>query len=284
MRKGLVREGRVQQRTCMVNGVSYEVNMAGTGLPLLLLHGFTGNKESWHRFMHSWSDRYHLIAVDLLGHGATDAPPSATRYTMQHAVTDLCALLDQLHIERTAVLGYSMGGRLALSLAVQHPTRISALILESSSPGLALASERTARLEQDASLATAIEQKGLDWFVDYWGALPLFTTASTLSEDDRALLRQQRLNNRPQGLAHSLRGMGTGSQPSHWADLHHLTMPTLLITGELDVKFCRIAKQMCEQNDRFIHQPVANAGHLVHMEQAAMFDTIVMDFLSRQYE
>jgi len=262
-----------------VNGLKLHVEVTGEGEPLLLLHGFTGSVRNWDRFVPGWSQRRKVIAVDLIGHGESDAPDDPDRYTMEHAADDLSALLDALDLESAAVLGYSMGGRVALSLAVMRPERVSALLLESSSPGLAGAEERKARVAADEALAARIEKEGVASFVRYWENIPLFQTMQAMPLDVRERIREQRLQNRAQGLAHSLRGMGTGRQPSWWDALPRLTMPVLMTAGELDEKFIGIARRMepLIPDCRFV--PVRGAGHLVHVEQAETFDKIVSEFL-----
>jgi 2-succinyl-6-hydroxy-2,4-cyclohexadiene-1-carboxylate synthase len=264
-----------------VNGIAYHVETAGAGPALLLLHGFTGSVRSWDRFVPGWAERCRVVAVDLIGHGETEAPDDPERYTMAHTVQDLAAILDALDIERAAVLGYSMGGRTALSLAATHPERVRALLLESASPGLATAEERAARIRQDEALADRIERDGIARFVEEWENLPLFASLKAQPPETQRRIRAQRLNNRPRGLANSLRGMGTGRQPSWWEALPALAMPVLLIAGEWDAKFTAIARRMAEALPHSTFAPVPNAGHLVHVEQADLFDTIVREFLFR---
>src|SRR5262249_47420901 len=134
------------------------------------------------------------------------------RYRMERCVADLLALLDRLSVQQTAVLGYSMGGRVALHLALYAPERLWALALESTSPGIMDTAERESRRHSDAALAEAIERDGLVAFVDRWQALPLFATQARLPVAVREALRCQRLENNPQGLANSLRGLGAGMQ------------------------------------------------------------------------
>lgn len=157
-----------------LNGVRYHVEQYGEGEPLLLLHGFTGSADTW-RPLHPFWRRFRLIAADLLGHGRTEAPKDARRYRIERAADDLAALLDKLGVEKANVVGYSMGGRLALTFAMLHPHRVRRLVLESSSPGLQTDAERRARREADEALAQRIEQEGVRAFVDHWERLPLFS-------------------------------------------------------------------------------------------------------------
>jgi 2-succinyl-6-hydroxy-2,4-cyclohexadiene-1-carboxylate synthase len=199
---------------------------------------------------------------------------------MEQCIADLLALLDTLEVGRAGVLGYSMGGRVALQLAAAAPARVSALVLESSSPGLADAAERQARIAADGALAASIERDGLAAFVERWERLPLFASQAALPADVRAGQRAQRMQNDPLGLANSLRGMGTGRQASLWDRLPQLHIPTLLIAGELDRKYCAIAEQMAQALPNARSVIVPNAGHTVHLEQPAIFTAAVREFLA----
>jgi len=274
----------VAEHRIRVNGMTYHVETAGDGPPLLLLHGFTGSADAWRPLLPAFARRYTTVAVDLPGHGRTDAPADPKRYRTEAAADDLCRMMDRLSIGRAAVLGYSMGGRLALSLAMLAPERVAALVLESASPGLATDGERKARAEQDEALARRIERDGIEAFVDDWENLPLFASVKRLPAEVRDRLRRVRLANRPHGLAASLRGMGTGVQPSWWDRLPDLALPVQLITGELDGKFCGIAERMMAALPDARLAVVPDAGHLVHVEKPELFATIVMNFLEPMLE
>ena len=261
----------------IVNNLLMNVEIAGSGPPLLLLHGFTGSSENWEPFVSSWKRYFQVIAPDLIGHGKTEAPTEMNRYAMEQAADDLAALLDQLAIDQAHVLGYSMGGRLALAFAVHHPNRIQSLQLESSSPGLKSDSERRERIERDEALAKRIEQGGVEAFVEEWEKVPLFATQS---KNDREKLRKQRKENREMGLGGSLRGMGTGAQTPLWKALEKVTAPVHLVVGELDLKFRRIAEDMKKSLPHAQLTMVSGAGHAVHVEQSRFFDKIVMEWLN----
>ncbi|WP_060788441.1 2-succinyl-6-hydroxy-2,4-cyclohexadiene-1-carboxylate synthase [Geobacillus zalihae] len=266
--------------TMMVNGVCYHAEQYGEGEPLLLLHGFTGSADTWRPLAPFWPD-FRVMAVDLLGHGRTEAPKDARRYRIEHAAADLAALLDEWGVEQVNVLGYSMGGRLALAFAVWHPHRVRRLVLESSSPGLKTEEERRARREADEALARKIETEGVRAFVDDWEKIPLFATQQALPDSVRAAIRRERLRHTATGLANSLRGMGTGVQPSFWERLGELAMPVLLVCGENDEKFCRIAAQMHERLPNSELVCVPDAGHAIHVEQPGIFAKIVSEFMTK---
>lgn len=262
-----------------IDSVSYSVEVTGDGHPLLLLHGFTGAAASWSPHIPRLAGVRRVIAPDLLGHGATGAPGDPHRYRMERAVADLLALLDALDAPRADVLGYSMGGRVALSLAAAAPRRVTRLILESATPGLVDPEERAARVAADEALAATIEREGVAAFVARWESLPLFAGHAGLPAETRERLRAGRLANRPGGLAGSLRGMGTGRMPALWEQLGELGMPTLLVAGALDEKFSAIARRMAALVPRARLAIVPDAGHTVHLERPDAFTEAVLGFL-----
>jgi len=265
-----------------VRGTSYNVHCIGSGEPLLLIHGFTGSISQWHTLAASLSRSHQLIMVDMLGHGDSDAPQQVERYSTAEVVEDLAELLIQLRIDKVHMLGYSMGGRIALSFAMMKKELVLSLIMESSSPGLDSEEERLARIQSDRALADRIEQQGMEWFADYWGKLPLFSSLQKLQPAQQQQLHEARLSNNSFGLAQSLRGIGTGQQPSWWQQLNQLTLPVLLIAGELDNKYCLIAEEMHRRLPQAQLKIVSDAGHNVHVEQPHLFDTIIKRFLDKK--
>ncbi len=262
-----------------VNGHHYDLEISGQGEALLLLHGFGGDKSTWADLRAGLDSDYQVIAVDILGHGASDKPTQVRDYHMARVSCDSVALLDELRIPECHVLGYSMGGRLALHLAGRYPARFRSLILESASPGLAGKVEREQRRRQDEALAERIETMGIAWFADYWEKLPLWKSQGKLSEDILAAQRKQRLGNSATGLANSLRGMGSGAQPNLWPRLKEVTMPALLLVGEEDSKFVAINQRMARQMPRADLGVTPNAGHNIHLEQPLIFQERVKSFL-----
>lgn len=265
----------------LLNGTVYHAARHGSAdnPPLLLLHGFTGSRANWADLLPVFGAWCSVIGVDILGHGRSASPTDPNRYQMDRVAADVIALLDVWEIAQTAVLGYSMGGRLALYLACTYPARFNQLILESSSPGLATEAERAARRQSDEALADWIETHGIEPLVERWEKLPLWASQQQLSEEVRQRLRQQRLQNNPTGLANSLRGMGTGAQPSLWPELASLELPTLLIAGELDDKFVAINQKMVDLLPNGRLQLIPHAGHTTHLERPSAFATAVLTFM-----
>ncbi|OAN47554.1 2-succinyl-6-hydroxy-2,4-cyclohexadiene-1-carboxylate synthase [Chloroflexus islandicus] len=263
-----------------LNDLTLHVALAGAGPPLLLLHGFTGNGQTWQPLVPSLAAHHTLVMVDLIGHGQSDAPADPARYAIEQCVADVLALIDQLSFTRVDLCGYSMGGRIGLLLAAGAPERVGRQVLIGASPGLADPAERAARLASDEALAERIEREGLEWFVEYWAAQPLFASQRRLPAEVRAAQRAQRLAGSACGYANALRGMSVGRQPSLWAALPAIATPTLLITGALDEKFCVIGAQMAALMPHARHVIVPDAGHAAQIEQPAMVGRLISDFLA----
>jgi 2-succinyl-6-hydroxy-2,4-cyclohexadiene-1-carboxylate synthase len=261
-----------------IDHLRYHLEIDGRGLPLVLLHGFTGSAASWSAHIDALAARFRVVRIDLPGHGRTPAP-SVERCAFTRVGDDLAAILARVVDVPAPLLGYSMGGRLALYTALAHPDRIRTLILESASPGLESEAERAARRTADEVLAERILAQGVPAFVDAWEKLPLFATHARLPQPIRDAQRRQRLANDADGLAISLRALGTGVQPALWARLGELIMPALLITGDEDTKFNAIAQRMAVAMPKASHQRILQSGHTPHLEQAHAFREAVFAFL-----
>lgn len=263
------------------NGVDFHLGEHGNGTPLVLLHGFTGSAASWSSLSSDLGRLHHVVAIDIIGHGGSSAPVDPSRYEFELALRDLAEVTTQLGVARAAWLGYSLGGRLALALAVNHPDRVSALILESANAGIQDVHERQRRAEADLALARRIEDVGVGAFVDEWERLPIWDSQRALPVEVLRLQREIRLRNRAIGLANSLRGMGQGAQPSYWDRLGEIDAPVLLMAGALDRKFVGIAGQMGVRIADATLSVVPEAGHAVHLERPDEFLDDVGEFLAR---
>jgi 2-succinyl-6-hydroxy-2,4-cyclohexadiene-1-carboxylate synthase len=264
-----------------VDGLALNVERAGSGPPVVLLHGFTGAAAGWGPLVELLAPEFTTLAIDIVGHGQSDAPSDAGRYGMRRCVDDLAALLRALGYERACWLGYSMGGRTALQVAAHRPDAVSALVLVGATPGLRTEAERAERVAADEALAERIERDGVKAFVDYWEALPLFATQQALPPEARTSIRAGRLANRAIGLANSLRGMGAGAQTPLHERLGELTVPVLLLAGALDAKFSAIAAEMARALPDATMRVVEGAGHAAHIERAEAFGEAVLAFLRR---
>lgn len=260
-----------------VDDATYVYDIQGSGPPVLLLHGFTGSRQTWKFIINKLSQSYTLITVDLPGHGQTKAD---TPRSMGACCHDLNQLLIENGFKNVHILGYSLGGRIALSFMMLYPEMVASLILESASPGLETIKEQKKRQAQDEELALRLEKEGILAFVDFWENIPLFTSQKKLSKSIQQHIRKERLSQSAQGLAESLRSMGTGRQPSWWKRLGEVNRPVLLIVGSLDTKFVAINKQMVGHMKTAHIETTKNSGHAIHVEQPEKFGKIVKRFLN----
>lgn len=256
------------------------MSVSGNGPPLVVLHGFTGSIETWDDLRSRIGSRCSIIAIDLPGHGKSTSPVSPERYDLNRLSDDLVKVMDAIEIESAIVLGYSMGGRAALRMALNQPGRIAGLILESTSPGIENEAEREERVRSDNELAEFIEREGMEAFVNRWESLSLWETQRSLPLAARESLRLQRFAGNPVGLAASLRGAGAGADEPVTSRLKEIEVPSLLIAGELDGKYTLIMRAMHEAMSDSRVVIVKGAGHAVHLERPTEFAALAGDFVN----
>jgi 2-succinyl-6-hydroxy-2,4-cyclohexadiene-1-carboxylate synthase len=240
----------------------------GSGPRTVLVHGFTQTRRSWGRIGIALARHFEVVRVDAPGHGGSS-----------QVVTDLAGAARLLGTvgRRASYLGYSMGARLCLQLALDESSLVRSLVLVSGTAGIADAEGRRRRRSADDRLATELEQMGLEEFLRRWLAGPLFASLEPAEADLDA-----RRENTVEGLAASLRLAGTGAQEPLWSRLHGLAMPVLVVAGGKDVVFCDRAKAMVSvigSNAELALIP--DAGHAVHLERPEAFLAVVEPFLIR---
>ena len=239
------------------------------------LHGFSGTGADFGLLQHLMPAKW--CCPDILGHGESDAPKDPAAYTMSFVASQLARLLADELSGPYVLMGYSMGARLALSavlgeLAAGVPRpRPERLILIGGRPGLRGAEARLARQRADTELADRIEAQGTEWFAEYWSKRPILESQQQIAALEHQRIQAARREQRPHGLAGSLRGMGAGAMPSLWKQLPRLDVPTTLVTGRLDTKFSEIAREMAGIVPRAQHLLIAEAGHTAHLERPERF-------------
>lgn len=263
-----------------VEGQTYHVERSGSGSPVVVLHGFTGSIEAMRETIDALALRHTVVAIDLPGHGTSDHTVPAGVGAMERVARDLPRAVAAAGVERAAWLGYSLGGRTALTVADVVPEAVTALVLVGASAGIADATQRAERVRTDDDLADAIERDGVATFVERWERLPLFAGLATLPPARRAAILAQRLRNTPHGLAGSLRGMGTGRQRPLHDRLHAIDVPTLLVAGSNDTKFLQVANDLAPFFRDAHVAPIAGAGHAAHIEKPAAFVATVERFFA----
>jgi 2-succinyl-6-hydroxy-2,4-cyclohexadiene-1-carboxylate synthase len=258
--------------------------------PLVLLHGFTGTHRTWDRLGERLGKKNFLILPDLPGHGRSGVSPSRAEMgigSTSDAVAEVMGLAmggRQQQGRKAALLGYSLGGRVALDLACRHQELLSCLVLEGASPGIGRDAEREERRARDDELADEIELRGVEWLVDHWQETPLFVTQKELPSQAFEAVRRDRLSNSARGIAMSLRGAGTGEMVPLWGKIEDLRIPVLLVVGKRDPKYAEIGEAMHLKIPGSVVAEVDGAGHCVHVEKPEEFADLVDRFLAEHSE
>ncbi|MCF7803551.1 MAG: 2-succinyl-6-hydroxy-2,4-cyclohexadiene-1-carboxylate synthase [Candidatus Marinimicrobia bacterium] len=246
--------------------------------PLIFLHGFTLSSEDWKPLLPYYTQDFQPVAIDLIGHGKSDAPVDLGYYSMVHCVEQVAGLLAQIGISSAHWIGYSMGGRVLLSLAKAYPELVNSMVLESTTPGIANDRKRAERLKRDRQMARFIRRNPIDAFVERWMNHPIFESQGAVAEEKLEKARQIRLHQSSIGLANSLEGMGRGAMPHLWEDLQDMVMPILLITGELDKSHIETHVEMAHALPKTQSVVVEDAGHNIHFERPTKFVEITGQF------
>jgi 2-succinyl-6-hydroxy-2,4-cyclohexadiene-1-carboxylate synthase len=248
---------------------------------VLLLHGFTGSLEDWHDIFPLLNERFNYVGIDLIGHGKSDSPTDNKKYESESLINQIEDILTYLSVNRVILLGYSMGGRVALNFAVSHPEKIKALILESTSAGIKNEWERTERIESDEDLASYLENNGTEEFAERWMDQDIFNTQRRFSDAKLQKIRRRIAQNSKTGLANTLRGFSTGKMPYLAERLNLIQSPVLLISGELDTKYCELDSELEKKFPDAKHTVIKNSGHNTHLEDKKRFIKAVNQYLEQ---
>ena len=214
--------------------------------------------SSWSELVGLLPARWRWLRPDLPGHGQSPAPAAPSLIA---AASELTADWDRLGVERSHLVGYSLGGRLALRVAADHPQRVLTLATIGAHAGLE-AAERAARAAADEALAGRVEREGMDWFAGYWAAQPMFAALAGRADLDAMRRRQD-----PAGIAAALRGLGPGAVDPFWDRLAAIAVPALFIAGAEDGRYPELARQLAAAVPEGRAEVVAGAGHAVHLER-----------------
>jgi 2-succinyl-6-hydroxy-2,4-cyclohexadiene-1-carboxylate synthase len=249
----------------------------GPGRQLVLLHGFTQGPGSWDEVVAALDPAYEIVRVTLPGHGPAGGASAQTRLPFEAAAGAVADAVAQVAGPDPATwLGYSLGGRLALRVALDRPDLVDSLALLGATAGIEEADARAARVEIDARLAAGLERKGVEQFIDGWLAQALF---SRLSRSAAGV--EERRSGTVDGLASALRLLGTGAQEPVWNRLGEIKVPVLLMAGEHDSKFSAVAFRLAAGiGDNAALSFVPGAGHAAHLERPESVATILSRFLS----
>ncbi len=290
----------MSERLCLqIAGMTWTVRVAGRGRPVLFLHGFSGSGLSWAGIA-GLGGRVRAIVPDLPGHGGTGweavrpavsvadsgaaaaaagEPDRRPRASVERTADDLAAIVRRLGAERLDVVGYSLGARIALRLAVAHPEAVDGLVLEAPSAGIADPAARAARAAADAERARLVVGEGVEAFAARWEAEPILAGEAALPADVRARQAAIRRSQAPLGLAASLVYAGQGAMEPLHDRLATVTARTLVIAGADDPARARAEKVAAAIPGGRLAL-VAGAGHAPHLERPDRFHALLFAFLT----
>ena len=256
----------------------YELRGTSSDPPVVFLHGFMGSSRDWDEVVEELSGTCYCMAIDLPGHGRSLDFTDRNTYTLTGAARGIVQVMKQADLLSATIIGYSMGGRLALYLAIQYGYLCTSLVIESATPGIRGNDERVRRKELDEKLAEELRQGQFEDFLRRWYGQPIFRSLAEVPEKLEEVLKQ-RIFNEPEELAKALCGMSVGAQAPLWQHLADLAMPVLLLAGEYDRKYVDIVGAMGELLPHAAVEIVPGTGHNVHVENPSGVAARIKRFL-----
>ena len=260
----------------MKNKLFYKIE--GNGLPLLLIHGFTGSHKSFDDISKYLQQFFKIIRIDLIGHGKS-MNEDESLYSFKNSIESILEIIDELRIIKVNLLGYSLGGRNAMHFASKFKERVNKLILCSSSYGLESQLEKDKRIKSDQRLVNLLENNKLKEFVEYWESLPLWNSENRLSIEKKKNHRKIRLSNNPYGLALNLKHQGQGKQNNLLSELKKINTKTLILYGEKDNKYKKLSTKLEKTIRKSKTIMVPESGHNIILENPIYVSRAVKNFI-----
>jgi 2-succinyl-6-hydroxy-2,4-cyclohexadiene-1-carboxylate synthase len=244
---------------------------------LVFLHGFLGCARDWSAIISQLSADYYCLAIDLPGHGKSVITQNDTRLHLQDTAIHLNSEIRKRNLIKPVLIGYSMGGRMALHMLTDSDIYWQAAILESTSPGIEDPIDKKERLKNDFQIADRLEKEDLNEFLQYWYSQPLFSDFRNMKGFEKIL--ERRLSNDPVQMARALRAFSAGLQESFWNRLKIFNIPVLMISGANDKKYSAIINRIAADSSTIRSKMIPDCGHVVHAEQPQIFCATVLEFL-----
>ncbi len=245
---------------------------------IIFLHGFMGSSEDWQPIINRFSNSHYCIAYDLPGHGNSSVESHNEFYGIENTISSLKRELEKNEINDFVLVGYSMGGRIALSFAIKYPELIRKLVLVSASPGIESASLREVRIKVDNEIAEKIESMDMHSFLKLWYSAPIFVGINQTSLFGKLISRRE--YNNKQCLIKSLEYAGTGRMTPLWDEIKTFNKPVMLISGERDIKYGLIHDKMQELFPNSVSYIIKDSAHIVHLEQPKEFEHRLRNFIN----
>lgn len=260
-------------------GIHYHVSQWGdkNNPPLVLLHGFAQSSQTWEPIAERLAEHRFVVAPDFIGHGKTDKPDIPESYEMSAMLDAINGLMRWLWADRIDLVGYSMGGRIALTYACAMPHHVASLVLESAALGSKTEQQHQAMMKRNIELIERLSEQSIEEFMDEWEQLPIFESQRRLPEEVKRSLRKARCANDTRALALTLRGTGQHTMSDLSWRINKLSMPIMYIAGILDRRYVKVAEQL--QRNENVSCVLLNAGHNTHLEAPDAFVHRVNIFL-----
>lgn len=267
-----------------VLGTSFHYEVRGDGgaaestHPVLFLHGFSQSLATWYPVVERMPDE-HIVLLDLIGHGESDKPEVDAPYSVFSQVEQLEAVRQAFGLGPVRVVGYSMGGRIALMYAVRYPASISALVLESASFGPRTPAEREAYAARDRAMAERVRESSASEFARWWAETPVLASQQALPLELQEAEARSRAANDTQALARALLGSGQSQMPTLFEAASRLPMPLLYICGAHDAKYSALADEAHKAWGLDVRRFAT--GHNVHLERPHEYAETLVEFFER---
>ncbi|MDC1067939.1 2-succinyl-6-hydroxy-2,4-cyclohexadiene-1-carboxylate synthase [Candidatus Kapabacteria bacterium] len=239
---------------------------------ITFLHGFMGSSSDWNYFADNLKTDYNILLIDLPAHGES-VNLDKNDYLFANIPNQISDILEIEKIKSSHLVGYSMGGRIAIKCLINFPEIFEKVILESTTAGIESQHEREARKQNDKILGSKIVNSDFKEFLDSWYQLQLW--GNIRNHKNYSGMINSRLDNNLKELQKSLEKMGTGSQPSYWDSLKSIKNSIIYVSGNLDQKYTALANKFSDKLSYYKHEPLAGVGHNVHFENNEIFLEII---------
>ncbi|MQS88417.1 2-succinyl-6-hydroxy-2,4-cyclohexadiene-1-carboxylate synthase [Lactobacillus salsicarnum] len=259
------------------NQYNYEANITDPNQEVyVFLHGFLGSSHDFDRVTDE--SNFQWLKLNLLGFGENrNQDVDQADFVQANQINDLESIFAKLKLTKINLVGYSMGGRIAIAYALKYQSRLNKLILESTTAGIEDSQARKIRQDHDAKLAEKVLKFGMEKFIVDWENMPLFKTQKDVNDTSFMFMHNQRLHQNHNNVAYSLLKMGTGSQPNYWPTISNLgRLKVYIIVGASDSKFVQIGERLSQHINNSQIFIVENAGHNVHFELPEEFNKIII--------
>ncbi len=235
---------------------------------LIMLHGFLGNAAEWKPVAEVFSKQFYCIAVDLPGHGDSQQITLPEDKAFEAFDEHMLVLADSLRLEKYSMLGYSLGGRLAMSHMLSYPDQVEHVIAESANPGLASELERGRRRMQDKQWARRFREDPIEDVLRDWYSQPVF---ADLTDSERWKLVEQRKSGKTDALADMLLATSVARQKNLWQLMTQGGFSLGYICGSKDSRYKEVGRRLLQRSPGVIQQQVEGAGHNVHLHHKERF-------------